>query len=236
MNCPSADFSNELERERSRHDAYELFMRFFKVEISQDLFACLQGNDLLTFDNATKRNENVEMILSGLHLMKSYFVSDGASKLDLDRDYAKVFCGAGSTNCTAAYPFESLYTSKERLLMQEARDSVLKWYARHGLGKASSWKDCEDHLAVELEFLVYLIGESIAALEKGDIEWARALAKEQQGFMAEHLVNWVPTFATQVVKHARTDFYQGAALMLEGYLLSDFSEIQAIGVTEPRES
>ena len=45
----------------------------------------------------------------------------------------RAFIGHGIDAYSAAYPFESVYTSPKRLMMQEARDEVLAVYRSEGL-------------------------------------------------------------------------------------------------------
>jgi TorA maturation chaperone TorD len=61
----------------------------------------------------------------------------------------RAFIGHGNNAYSAAYPYESVYTSEKRLMMQDARDEVLAIYRSCHLDKAASWKENEDHIAVE---------------------------------------------------------------------------------------
>ena len=45
---------------------------------------------------------------------------------ELAIDYVRTFIGHGVNGYSAAYPYESVYTSERRLMMQEARAEVLK--------------------------------------------------------------------------------------------------------------
>lgn len=215
---------------RSRKSVYAALARIFKVEMSEDLLAYLKQNGFLQVDPEAleDESESARALAEGSTLMQNYLESDEASNLDLDRDYAKCFCGAGSSKFMSAYPFESIYTSEEKLLMQDSRDDVMKWYARHGLGKAASWHDCEDHVAVELEFFTHLIEETAQAIENGEAERAAMLSDEQKAFMEQHIANWIPAFADDVNTHARTDFYKGAALLMKGYVLADCEALLAV--------
>lgn len=69
---------------------------------------------------------------------------------ELAADYMRTFFGHGYSGHAAAYPFESVYSSEKRLLMQSARDEVLALYRAAGLSKQESWKEGEDHIALEL--------------------------------------------------------------------------------------
>ena len=65
-----------------------------------------------------------------------------------------VFQGAGDAKGKAAFPYESVYTSREGLVMQEAWEKAKAFYAESGLAPSILQPDLkEDHLAVELGFM-----------------------------------------------------------------------------------
>ena len=196
---------------------FTILSRLLGKEVDDDLLAALQEGGVLETDD--------EALLPGLRLMEGYLASDEASTLDLARDYAKAFCGAGATNRDSAYPFESFYTSKERLLMQEARDDALRWYRRFGLEKNEDWHDCEDHLGVELEFAAALVQMWREAAAAGDEARAAELLEAQRDFERDHLANWLPLFALDAQRRARTDFYKGLAQLAEAYVAADVAAL-----------
>ncbi|MDR0513720.1 MAG: molecular chaperone TorD family protein [Coriobacteriaceae bacterium] len=108
-------------------------------------------------------------------------------------------------------PFESVYTSDKRLLMQEAWQQVVSEYAQAGFVKDEGFKLPEDHIALELEFMAMLVGRSIEALESNDPESIGHALGRQQGFLDRHLANWVGSFAKDLKDAAHTLFYQGVA-------------------------
>jgi TorA maturation chaperone TorD len=208
----------------SRLQVYTLLVRLYRKEVDEELLTAMQQNGILSQDT-----EGLPAgIRDGLKQMQDYLASEEASVLNLARDYAKVFCGASSTNKTAAYPFESVYTSPDGMLMQEARDEALAWYRRYGLGKSDEWFDCEDHVAVEMDFLIYLINEYLDAAENDRPAQANELLLAQRQFMQEHLVNWVPEFASRTTRAARTGFYRGLASLLAAYLEQDYAALAEV--------
>jgi TorA maturation chaperone TorD len=209
---------------RDRMNIYALLSRLFRVEIDEDLLSTLMDGGVLEADDTVPPE-----LHEGIALMQAYLDSPDASTLDLARDYAKVFCGASSTNKTAAYPFESVYTSDEGILMQEARDDALRWYRRFGLGKSADWNDCEDHIGLELEFMAFLINESLDARESGDQDRAVELLQAQREFLQTHLLNWVSAFARDVARYSVTDFYRGLASFATAYLIQDGAALAGVG-------
>lgn len=198
---------------QNRMQVYSLLARLFRKEVDDELLAALQAGDVLEADDPK--------LSEALDLMRGYLASEEASTLDLARDYARTFCGAGSTKKNSAYPFESVYTSESGMLMQEARDGALAWYHRFGLGRSESWTDCEDHIALELEFVAYLIGQAIEARRVGDEAREAELACAQRDFVHEHLIDWVPMFARDAESKARTDFYRGLCMLADAYIRRD---------------
>jgi TorA maturation chaperone TorD len=132
---------------------------------------------------------------------------------DLAVDYARIFLGAGGTE-NRTYPYESLYTGPDRLMMQDARDQVLKLYRDEGLSRAEEFNEPEDHIAFELEFMSYLCQKTTEALNDGDKNKVLGYLKKQQGFLDKHLLPWV--LPLQLL--AREDFYKAVAKITIGYL------------------
>lgn len=139
----------------------------------------------------------------------------------LSVDYTKTFLGSGIDTYSAAYPYESVYTSEKRLLMQDARDEVLAIYRANSLDKSASWNVGEDHIAVELEFMRILGSRTTKALRKGDTDRAASLLRTQRNFLQDHMATWVPVFTEDVRRFAKTMFYEGVSYVTEGFLEED---------------
>ena len=147
--------------------------------------------------------------------------TDGATLTELAVDYVRAFIGHGIDGHSAAYPFESVHTSEKRLMMQGARDEVLAVYRSEGIDKDASWREGEDHIALELEFMKTMAARTAEALRAGDEPEAARLEGVQRTFVADHLLNWVPTFARDVRIFAKTGLYLGLASLTEGFVALD---------------
>lgn len=134
----------------------------------------------------------------------------------LEPDYLRLFVGAGAH--ILAPPWESVYVSSEPLLLQKETLEVRNWYARYGLEAKNKTHEPDDHAGLELEFLAYLAGLAVEALDAHDQGQFRELVAAQQAFLQEHVLRWIPVWCGHVVEHARTDFFRGAALMTRGLL------------------
>jgi TorA maturation chaperone TorD len=140
------------------------------------------------------------------------------TETELAVDYARVFLGNGVNAYSAAYPFESVHTSSKRLLMQDARDEIRAIYHANGVTKLSTWREGEDHIALELEFEHILATRALEALQGGDEDTAASLLMTQYNFLIDHLLAWAPMLETEMQKFAQTDFYRGLGKLTLGFL------------------
>ena len=199
----------------SRVATYRLLARLFRVEVDQECYDELLG---MRFPAATG-NEKAD---AGYGAIRRYLATPHPSPLtELAVDYTRTFIGGGNNGYSAAYPFESVYTSPKRLLMQGARDEVLVAYRAAGIDKQPSWKDGEDHIALELEFMQVLGQRALDALRAGDEDAAAEHLACQKAFLEEHLGGWFPMMASDMRKFSKTDFYRGLADLTAGFLETD---------------
>ena len=198
-----------------RAATYALLARFFRSEADEEFLGALRASRFPAHTGVPAADRGYRLIVSYL----SHAPADGLTELAID--YTRTFIGAGNDGFSAAYPFESVYTSPKRLMMQDARDEVLPLYRAAGLEKLETWKEGEDHLAFELEFMEILVERSREALEAGDEERAIALLLQQRNFLADHLCRWYPMMAEDIEKFARTAFYRGAGSLAAGFIAND---------------
>ncbi len=211
-----------LDLNKRREDMYALLSRLYMVEVDEDFYKGLCG---AAFPTGTG-NEDVDQ---GYRLIATYCASHREDALlDLARDYTRVFIGHGNNAYAAAYPFESVYTSEKRLLMQAARDDILKVYARGGLTIQEGWTDPEDHIALELEYMQIMARRTYDALKAKDDDQALELLGDQREFLHRHLVSWTPFLVKDMRRLAKTDLYQGLALLTKGLLAEDRTFLDSV--------
>ena len=148
------------------------------------------------------------------------------SLTELAVDYVRCFLGNSVDSFGAAYPYESVYTSEKRLLMQDARDEVLAIYRANGIEKSEAWNEGEDHIALELEFMRVLNDRALRALKEGRDEDALRNLVSQRNFLQYHLVSWVPMMTADLKRFAKTRFYAGLAYLTDGFLRTDLALLQ----------
>ena len=199
----------------ARAETYGFLSHLYNNEVDETFLAeLLDMNYPVSTGNA--------LMDAGYYHMAKYFSNEWVDPLTkLGVDYSGTFLGNGVDTYSAAYPFESVYTSEKRLLMQGARDEVLAIYRSQNLDKASAWKVGEDHISVEFEFMRIMIARTIRALRAGDEDRAMHLIITQQNFLEDHIRVWVPVFTADIRRFAKTMFYQGLAELTDGFLQSE---------------
>lgn len=197
---------------KSRANMYALLSRVYRVEADQSLLDQLKSANYA----ANTGNKDVD---DGYRLLVKWLGQTWEhSLLDLAKDYVRAFIGYTSDHASAAYPFESVYRSEKHLLMQESRDEVLACYRAAGLEKNETWREGEDHVALEFEYMSTMATRTADALRSADTKLAQDLLNDQSHFLQDHLIAWVPNFTQDVERCATTKFYRGFALVTRGYL------------------
>lgn len=207
---------NKVTIMKNRASFYQFLSRLFEKEISGELLRQLVNVEYPEDISQSKMQEGYKGLAE---FFKNVKVMNEEHLLDeLSADYAKVFLAAGEVKGNAAFPYESVYTSKSKLVMQEAWDEVRRIYADRGLELKSNLSDIkEDHIAMELQYMAYLCGQY--GKEEED------LLEEQQEFLQKHLLNWTEKFVADIQTYARTGFYKAIGNLLLGYLEMDESVI-----------
>jgi TorA maturation chaperone TorD len=198
-----------------RSASYAMLARYYRDQVDQEFF-----DDLCTMRYAVKtENDDVNI---GNRLIHGYLSSAWERTMEeLAVDFTRVFLGAGIDAYSAAYPFESVHTSGKRLLMQDARGEVVAIYRANGVDKSPGWKVGEDHISMELEFMMILSERTADAVRAGNINEATSLLKTQYNFLMGHLISWTPMLFAEMRKFTKTDFYKGLSYLTMGILQTD---------------
>lgn len=200
---------------KNRADTYQFLSRLYKSEVDEELLDELKHKAFPFGSGNAKADEG--------YMQLAKFMSNTwpNTLTDLAVDYVRAFIGHGNDSYSCAYPYESVYTSRERLMMMGARDMVLAIYRSQGLDKCEEWKEGEDHIAVELEFMATMASRAATAFAENDDGNAERALIVQRNFLSDHLLAWVPMMTADMHRFAKTDFYRGLANITEGFLQID---------------
>ncbi len=134
---------------------------------------------------------------------------------ELGAEYVRMFYSG--LHIGGVYPYESVYTSPDHVMMQKAHTQVRSLYQQENLNRDPSSKEPEDHIAFEFEFMVYLCDRAAEALDT-DLDVARAYLQKQKAFLDEHLLVWIPDFCRDLADATRSDFFRGLAQITAEHL------------------
>jgi len=137
---------------------------------------------------------------------------------ELAIDHARLFVGPFAL---LAPPYGSIYLEGERRLMGDSTLTVGECYHEVGLEVAAGFNGTPDHIAVELEFMHFLVVKELDALAGGYLERAQNFRQKQRAFLERHLAAWVPDFSHSVEEQAQTKFYQSLAATTRIFIESD---------------
>lgn len=197
-----------------RSKIYTLLKNVFLKPPSQDLLNYLREL------NGVNDSTSTPDVVKGLELL-----GKGANcepeKLALE--HTRLFIGPYRL---PAPPYESVYRTDDRLVMQQPTIEVRKAYLKAGLEVKGIYTSPDDHISAELEFMEYLCDKTASSLKTQDAHEAMKHIELQRKFLEEHLNKWVPAFSDDIIKNTKQDFYRGAALLLRGFISSETERME----------
>ncbi len=204
---------------KSRAIRYQFLSTMYRDEIPMVMIAAMQKDEFLDGLLESVKGCGFIDLMSGAEGMSLYLKSGDAEKIykELSYEYADLFLNAGQNPVT---PYESVYVTREPVVMQKPVFELKEFFRKAGVHKSSDFKDLEEHIAVEMELLRYL-------LEKGNED----LYKD---FFKNKYIKWVASFCDQLAASAQTDFYQALAHFTRGALMCENMRID--GFTKGQET
>lgn len=171
------------------------------LESEQARTEIAQAAQQLLGDPGTK---SVQAMLDAFH--------QTADSIDLKVEYNRLFVGPAAPRCP---PYESVYdqsrTSEELgTTMGPAAEEIQKALRAENLGVILDHAELEDHAAIELEFMVYLMSRALQATPEDHRYADRAV-----DFRNQHLTSWLADFGCRVAKEAKHPFYREVGHLLE---------------------
>ncbi|CAN5337580.1 hypothetical protein BH09PLA1_BH09PLA1_00100 [soil metagenome] len=167
-------------------------------------------------------------------------------QIDLNTQYERIFGLMLPKKCP---PYETEYCPQTfSVYRSQTLADIAGFYRAFGLEPSRDMPERDDHIALELEFMAYLLAKERRA---ADTEQATICRDAQKRFAREHLAWWVPAFARALEQQsARMDgpqresiFYALVASALAAFIpieraileIDPPKELVAPGPVEPQE-
>jgi TorA maturation chaperone TorD len=131
-------------------------------------------------------------------------------------DYSKLFVGPFKV---LAPPYGSVYLDEGKAVYGKSTIDIANMYSEESL--KVDLKEPADHIAIELEFMYYLILKELEEIEKEKIDKSIEYLNKQKSIINNHLSIWVPKFTDEISNHANTEFYKQLSLLLNDLIKSE---------------
>ena len=195
----------------NRAKIYQFLSSLYRDEIPFHLIESMASGPFFKKMEELQQKCSIQDLCAGLHKMSAELSVGDPEEIyrRLRYEYADLFLNAGAN---PAFPYESCYSSREPLTMQTPVPLLRTIYREAGLHKSEDYKDLEDHIAVELEFMRFQAER--AAYDDSSEE-------VQFNFLRSHLMGWVVEFCAVLTSAAQTDFYRGLAELTMSFLFNE---------------
>lgn len=158
---------------------------------------------------------------SGLRdIIREVHAGLSAPLIALEQDYQRLIGGAGRL---LAPPWESVWASPERLVMQQAEQQVRQAYQEAGFTFDGMGRLPADHISLECEFVAALLLQAAEALETGEEDRSQSLLERKSSFLENHLAAWAPLFAKTIEEQAQTSYWRGLGRLLSALVEADLA-------------
>ena len=135
-------------------------------------------------------------------------------------DYTRLFMGPYHS---LASPYGSVYLEKARKVMGDSTVDARQRYKEAGL--YVTLKEAPDHVAIELEFMYYLIYREVEAIINDNETDIVLYLEKQRDFLQNHLGKWVSEFTDNISANTETVFYQDVARITKSLVTEDLAQL-----------
>ncbi|WP_035213672.1 TorD/DmsD family molecular chaperone [Desulfitobacterium hafniense] len=219
----SLDDNEIRERLAYRCVVFDLLRSLFMWECPEELFADMISwsepgrGEAMAPDCAEARLRKGLSSLSSAELQKVYH--------EATVEFTRLFVGPYHLE---APPYESVYRNSNRLMMQDVTMNVKRFYRENGYERSGGYKEPDDQIGVELEFMYALSEEALQAFREGNFEGLKRILSAQEHFLDLHLLKWLPQFCQDILKSSQNEFWRSIAVFTENYIEEDKEQIQRV--------
>jgi TorA maturation chaperone TorD len=180
---------------------YMFLQKFYSGELNKiNRTIWEQISDLMNEEISFFLNEKMK---KGIQIISELNTNDMS---ELEFDFNRLFVGP---NRLEASPYESTYRNTERAVMQTETMAVRRFYEKVGLVVSKKNIDPDDHISLELEFVCYLLKESV----ENDAYYTL-----YEAFLKEHLFEWAEEHCELIREKTENNLIIGISYILQGLM------------------
>lgn len=140
----------------------------------------------------------------------------------MQSEHARVF---GMLLCSDCAPYETEFvSSSEPFFRAQQMADVAGYFRAFGLTPSRRVNDRPDHVALELEFMAFVLTKKrlAGAIEDNSIAERTAICQDaEHSFFTDHLAAWLPVFAVTLRHQAQDGFYVALADFLAAFISAE---------------
>lgn len=136
---------------------------------------------------------------------------------DLLVEYTRLFLGPFKT---IVPPYSAIYFGSDSIMSEETL-WVINFYNQLGLKFDEKIKDMQDHIAVETEFMYYMIFNEIKELQTNSRDKSHNLWLNQSQFFNKHYKKWVPKHCKKIGVGTDNKYFKALSGSLKKFVNSD---------------
>ncbi|MCW8335062.1 molecular chaperone TorD [Vibrio paucivorans] len=198
-----------------RAEIYWWLSSLFAKELTETDIEQYQTPEIRSFLAGLGENETLKPSIDKMTDALNRLNDREDAQLELSADFCDLFL---KSDKESALPYASMYIGKSGLLNDEPAKEMASLMAEHSIAVSASLNEPADHIAIELDFLGNLIIRSNELEQEQHLDDALL---EQEKFIREMILSWVPQFSTKCQSLDEFGFYAAVASLLVSFLELD---------------
>ncbi|MGF1910398.1 molecular chaperone TorD [Vibrio kasasachensis] len=198
-----------------RAEIYWWFSSLFAKELTEAELVQYQSPEIRSFLAGLGENPTLKPAIDRLVDALNRQIDREDGQLELAADFCDLFL---KSDKESALPYASMYVGKSGLLHDEPAIEMEALLIQHGVAINKEMNEPADHIAIELDLLGNMI------IRSNELEQERHLNDaliEQESFIRQHILNWVPKFSAKSQSLDSFGFYSAVVSLLVAFLNLD---------------
>ncbi len=198
---------NFIRFETEKANVYNIFTALL-CQPSEDLVLDLTVYDRLKSALEIVNPDCIEFVDEMQNKIQTY------TPLEILVEYTRLFIGPFKV---LTHQYSCMYFGGKSLMSDETI-WVINYYEKMGLQFDQSIKDAPDHVAVETEFIYYMLFNELKNIEEGNSKKAIEFWKGQSEFFTKHYKKWIPSFCESIITETKNEYYKAFAECLSKFV------------------